>query len=303
MNRSVVEPCTRSTNRRRAETCLRAAGTIAAATAIVAGLGVPPATAQNSNYFVETDYVRVHSGCNKTSPTVRVMPPNVAVTGIVSWEYGPPVNGIAVYWRFADGACISSAWDTSSFRSEADIWNKYSIPRTGVAPIQGGEVCIQGNCGPVTSGTPPRTPVSPGQAAVNWARAQKGKVFADAADAGRFAASDWAPGPFGELSGDCAKFPALALGHATGNYRMVTTGNAYDQYLYYRDRGMVRTGVPNVAGAIVFYKVAMPFGHTALATGSGGNIITTRGMDGDRLPVQEMHYSSFSNYLGYVVLT
>lgn len=270
---------------------------------IMAVLIVFPGTAfaQNNNYFVENDFVRIHEQCNKTSPTVGVMPPNVPVTGIRSWEYGPPVEGQSVYWRLTNG-CISSAWDTSSFRSEADIWNKYGIPRTGSAPLQGGPVCIQGTCGPTTR-PPQQAPISKGQAAVNWARSQVGKTFADPADANRFAASDWAPGPHGEYSGDCAKFPALALGHATGNYRMVTTGNAYDQYVYYRNRGMVRSGVPNVAGAVVFYRTAMPFGHTAMATGSNGNVITTRGMDGARLAIQEMHYSSFANYLGYVVLT
>lgn len=92
------------------------------------------ASAQNRNYFVEKDYVRIHSGTTRGSETTGVIPPNRAITPIDCFTYGERVEGINVWWKgnFPWGTgYVPAAWDTSSFRSESDISNKYGIGKCG----------------------------------------------------------------------------------------------------------------------------------------------------------------------------
>lgn len=110
--------------------------------------------------------------------------------------------------------------------------------------------------------------------------------------------SDWAPGPFAEWSGDCAKFTHMAFVRAAGvGY---ANGNAIDQYWFYKNRGLVHGGLPRY-GDPVFYNIAQPYGHTAIYIG-GTTIVSTQGMDHDRLVVARRGIYSFGNYLGWAAV-
>lgn len=115
--------------------------------------------------------------------------------------------------------------------------------------------------------------------AASAARATIGHAnAADTGDAGYFAAGDWAPGPYGEWSGDCVKLTIAAYIKA-GLGRIPSAGTARQMYFDYRDRGLIRSGTPP-AGALVFYPdIAQAFGHVAVSLG-GGQVATTMGLDG-----------------------
>jgi hypothetical protein len=122
-----------------------------------------------------------------------------------------------------------------------------------------------------------------------------GQVYATSDIANKYAASDWAPGPFGEWSGDCAKLTNSSYRFGAGvGY---ASGNAINQYYAYRASGQVYGGLPRY-GAPVFYNIAAPYGHTAIYVG-GTTIVSTQGMDGAHLPVARRDINSFGNYLGW----
>jgi hypothetical protein len=133
-----------------------------------------------------------------------------------------------------------------------------------------------------------------------WAAIQAatrvGQVQASDTDARQFTAADWSPGPYGEWSGDCPKLGAVAWAAAGVG---VKRGNAIGQYRAYKDAGMIRQGTPP-PGALVFFDIAQPYGHTGVSMG-GGRIATTRGVDNDRQPNAAMAISSYSNYLGWAM--
>jgi cell wall-associated NlpC family hydrolase len=110
-----------------------------------------------------------------------------------------------------------------------------------------------------------------------------------------YSPSDWAPGPSGEWSGDCAKLTASSFTRGAGvGYRR---GNAIDQYNGYKSAGLVYGGIPR-HGDPVFYNIAAPYGHTAIYIG-GTTVVTTQGMDFARQPVARRDLHSFANYLGW----
>ncbi len=90
-------------------------------------VGTAAAFAQNGKYFVETDYVRVQSDCTTGSRTVCVIRPDVPIRGTAGYQTAERVRNTSVWWRFTDGACVTSAYDTSSFRSPAELMRKYGI--------------------------------------------------------------------------------------------------------------------------------------------------------------------------------
>lgn len=128
--------------------------------------------------------------------------------------------------------------------------------------------------------------------AAGWAAAQVGQTRAPGDVAALF--SDWAPGPYGEWSGDCAKF-AIASWRAAGV--SIARGNAVDQYNAYR--GRIQGGTPP-RGALVFWPNVTQWGHIAIADGSGG-VYTTRGLDGANLPIQHIPASTFGAPAGWVI--
>lgn len=136
-------------------------------------------------------------------------------------------------------------------------------------------------------------PPSQSHPAAAWAAAQQGKRYADPADAALF--SDWAPGPFGEWSGDCAKFAYLAWLKAG---KAIARGNAREQYYAYASR--VQGGAAP-AGALVFWpNVAAPFGHIAISDGAGG-VYTTQGLDHANLPIARVPVGHFGAPAGWVM--
>jgi hypothetical protein len=133
--------------------------------------------------------------------------------------------------------------------------------------------------------------------AADWALTQIGRTYAESNVAGMYAASDWAPGPYGEWSGDCAKFTQSAFRLAGVGYE---TGNAIVQYQKYRNRGLIYQGLPRF-GDPVFYNTALPYGHTAIYIG-GNSVVTTRGYDHAGLTVARVPLNSFANYLGWALV-
>lgn len=135
--------------------------------------------------------------------------------------------------------------------------------------------------------------------AADAAVARFGQNQASAADTNVFISptnNEWKPGPNGEWAGDCPKIPAigwLAAGVITPRQ------NAITNYSTWKSQGRIQTGVPP-RGAVVFYDIAKPFGHTAISLGNG-YIMSTKGTEwsGERNTV--VHYTGYSNYLGWAL--
>lgn len=119
------------------------------------------------------------------------------------------------------------------------------------------------------------------------------QVYAPSAIAAHY--SDWAPGPYGEWSGDCAKLTHSSYVYGAGVG--FATGNAINQYNTYRSQGVIYGGLPRY-GSPVYYNIASPYGHTAIYVG-GTTIISTQGLDNARLSVVRRDVYSFANYLGW----
>jgi hypothetical protein len=128
-----------------------------------------------------------------------------------------------------------------------------------------------------------------------WAAQRYGETKADSATIALF--TDWTPGPPGEWSGDCVKLGSAAW-HWSG--RDPLRGDAYAQYQAYLRAGKVRaTGTPPM-GALVWYKIAMPWGHVNVSIG-GGYAVTTNGVDKNGYANSIKAISSYSNYLGWAM--
>ncbi len=133
----------------------------------------------------------------------------------------------------------------------------------------------------------------PSATAASWAAGQVGQTHASPQVASMF--TDWAPGPYGEWSGDCAKFVSAAWRMAGVG---IVRGNAREQYYAYQSR--VQGGTAP-RGALVFWpNVAPPFGHIAIADGGGG-VYTTRGLDRDGLTIAQVPASTFGASAGWVM--
>lgn len=132
--------------------------------------------------------------------------------------------------------------------------------------------------------------------AADWAIGQIGRTRAPEPWASYY--SGWSPGPHAEWSGDCAKFTHMAFRYGAGV--AYESGDAIIQYQKYKNRGLIQAGIPRY-GEPVFYNIVPPYGHTAIYIG-GTTIVTTRGMDGNNLPVERRSLYYFGNYLGWAVV-
>ena len=123
-----------------------------------------------------------------------------------------------------------------------------------------------------------------------------GQVTASASDAALF--TDWAPGPYGEWSGDCKKLVWTAYYRAGLS---LARGNAKPTFDYYwANRSTRGTGSLPRYGALVGFNIVLPYGHIAVAVG-GNRIATTRGTDGQGLTNEIQTISTYSNYAGWVL--
>ena len=126
--------------------------------------------------------------------------------------------------------------------------------------------------------------------------ARIGQVYANSSDAALF--TDWAPGPYGEWSGDCKKLVNVAWYRATGV--KLVSGNAKPTFDYYWARRSYKGGGNPAYGSLVGFNVYAPYGHITVAVG-GNRIATTRGVDNQRLTTAIQATGSYSKYMGWVV--
>jgi hypothetical protein len=121
----------------------------------------------------------------------------------------------------------------------------------------------------------------------------------DTGDAAYFSGGDWAPGPYGEWSGDCIKLTVAAYLDA-GLGRIPSAGSAAAMYRTYLNRGPVHAGTGPV-GALVFWpNAAGGTGHVALSLGDG-RVVTTNGYDTNRKVNSIRPASYFSTAAGWAL--
>lgn len=135
--------------------------------------------------------------------------------------------------------------------------------------------------------------------AADFAISQNNQRYAPTNIANSYSANDWAPGPFGEWSGDCAKFSGSAY---RSNGVAFPQADAYGQYRQLAAAGKILGGIPRY-GSAVFYAPTSTnkYGHTAIYIG-GKSIMSTQGFDNYNQPVVEQDLYSHPNYLGYALL-
>ncbi len=273
---------------------------VAAMTGAFVG-NLTPASAALNVRVVNTDGDGVSS---RNAPSVNARngygAPEGAVVTTVCWTWGDAVGPYSnrLWWLIAYSGRQFYAADR--YLSTPNVANRpppgepqCGSPSQGSPPPppQGSSPCLQGGC--------PASPASTGSAssrAINWARAQVGRTVAAPSDAAAYPNANWAPGPRGEWSGDCIKFVHRAYALAGVN---VPRGNAADVYRVYLNQRRIRQGTPP-AGALVFWDTARPYGHVALSVG-GGQVIGTRGLDGDHRPIRQYSTGVIPNYLGWVM--
>ena len=129
---------------------------------------------------------------------------------------------------------------------------------------------------------PPPVVATREQRAVNWAMAEKNSPNPAWSDEfGRY----W--------SGYCEGFVEIAFG-VRGQFASATA-----HYQWQLSQGRIRTDTNPPAGAIVFYGGASGYGHVGISIG-GGQVISTQGFNGQRLPVWQHSVRGISNpYLGW----
>ena len=218
--------------------------------------------------------------------------------------YGAPANASVVTqcYGFGDavGPYANRLWWTITYAGRT-FWapDRYlSTPNAANQPYAGARSCSTPTSQPAPP-PPPSTTSTAATRAAAYARTLVGQTFANASDAAIYPAWSWGQ-PYGEWAGDCPKLPGVAYARATGNNSYIPrVGDADDLANYYRSRGRVQGGVPPV-GALVFYDIARPYGHVAISIG-GGQIVTTRGLDGNRYANSQVAYTFFGNYLGWAM--
>lgn len=180
---------------------------------------------------------------------------------------------------------IDGSWATEAYRSNRWFLVRRSDGYEGfVHSSRVGSQTSTSNCGTSLR-------VKAGLEAIK----RMGQATASSSDAGLF--TDWAPGPYGEWSGDCKKLVSTAYRRAGLTLR---SGNAKPTFDYYWANRSARGGGLPRYGALVGFNIALPYGHIAVAVG-GNRIATTRGNDGQRLTNEIQSTSTYSNYVGWVL--
>lgn len=124
------------------------------------------------------------------------------------------------------------------------------------------------------------------------------QTYASSTVAGLFAGSDWAPGPYGEWSGDCVKL-GYAAWHFAGR-NPIARATAIKQYQAYASLGRIHTAGTPPMGALVFYTYST-VGHVNVSVG-GGYVVTTNGIDGQGQANSYRTVGSYgSAYLGWAM--
>lgn len=234
----------------------------------------------------------------KTSTTLRYTmkirsAPSTGSQGVAIWAKGTRIDVACqtTGTRWAEGAYANNVtWDR--------LTNGRYVHDMGTNLPGGNKVTYSnGTYAYFTPGIPrcANPPSASADKAVTWALNQVGKWQASGSDASAY--GNWAPGPYGEWSGDCYYFAYRAQTYA-GRNAYSNYGTAIATYRAYRDAGRIRSGEP-APGAIVFYNYSSA-GHAAVYVGSG-NVVSTIGLDGAKANVAKVAIDRFPNRLGWVM--
>lgn len=99
--------------------------------------------------------------------------------------------------------------------------------------------------------------------------------------------------PTGFWSGYCEGFAQFVYGEAFQAY------DAIGEYHAMKAAGYIHPGIP-LRGALVFYGGGGGLGHVAISQGNG-QVVSTMGYSGQRLPIAENPYLAFPYYLGWAM--
>lgn len=244
------------------------------ATLAVSLVGVSTADAAVTNYVTTTAYVGGGTTVNvRSAPVITVGNPNNTVYTL------PTGRQLSIECQLVGGRLGFSQYaDNRTWDKLAD--GRYIHDAVTTTPADVGRQALSDGGYVRYSSTIPRcgtSNVTVRDRAVQAALATVGHVYAqDTGDAAYFSSGDWAPGPYGEWSGDCVKLPVAA--YLKAGLRIPTAGSAAAMYRTYRDRGLIGTGVAPT-GALVFWpSAAAGTGHVAISLGDG-RVVTTNGYD------------------------
>lgn len=245
-------------------------------TALAATLVSPSiAEAAVTSYSTTTAYVGGGTTVNvRSAPVITIGNPNNTVytlpTGRVLSIECQLVGGKLGFSQYAE----NRTWDKLSD-------GRYIHDAVTTAPADQGRQSLPDGGYVRYSSTIPRCgAASTRDKAVAAARATIGHVRAqDTNDAAYFSAADWAPGPYGEWSGDCVKLAVASYRKA--NLSIPTAGSAAAMYRLYSSKGLIRSGSAP-SGALIFWpNAAEGAGHVAISLGDG-TVATTNGRDGSQ---------------------
>jgi hypothetical protein len=234
----------------------------------VAGLSAVP-TANAAEYYSSTltgTNVNVRPCVNTASSTCNPVATSGSATRVrmTCWRDGSSATGnyTSVRWFLAE---LNTAGGPEGFIHSSFVTNQTEVPECGtLARVR----------------------------AADWALGQVGQTRAP----GEFNGMNWAPGPVGEWSGDCAKLVYLAYTRAgVGSYPLK---NAIEQWNALPNKSAASRGYLPRYGDPVFWNIARPYGHTAIYVG-GTRAVGTQGLDHDNLPVAIYDLNRYANYLGY----
>lgn len=220
--------------------------------------------------------------------------------------FGAPEGAVVTLnchvWGEAVGPRSNRLWDFVSYSGRqfyvSDLYT--SSPTVANVPVPGIPFC--GSQPPPPQQPAPQQNNGDARAsnAANWAANHVGMKYATAADHALLARygrnGGWAPGPYGEWSGDCMRFAAAAwLSVGVVPRSGATAKSVGDSY---SRAGRLKQGVPPV-GAIVFYSWGQ-YGHAGVSLG-GGTVVSTQGTDGRKMAVRRHGYRSIGlAYRGWV---
>lgn len=137
-----------------------------------------------------------------------------------------------------------------------------------------------------------------GVIAARWALGHDGARSVTTAEQSRLNRV-WPVDTYGDWSGDCIGFAALAWDAAGSR---LPRGNAIDVYRWYKGRSRVTANRNPPRGALVFwnaYSGGRNYGHVEISLGNGRSI-GTQGWDGQRKPVSIAAIGS-AGYLGWAM--